>query len=105
MGVQPAAGRQDWFRRNLPRFQGDHADQRPCRENPPRKARNERSQQSLRRFLDAQQSATLEQFQGRINRFRDHYNNRRPLQSVHHATPRTAWDLLEHTPTTQPIPL
>ncbi|PYI65473.1 IS481 family transposase [Arthrobacter livingstonensis] len=72
---------------------------------PTTQGKNERSHQTLLRFLDAHQPATLEQLQGRISRFRDHYNNRRPHQSLDHATPRTAWDLLEHTPATEPIPL
>lgn len=72
---------------------------------PTTQGKNERSHQTLLRSLDAHQPATLEQLQGRISCFRDHYNNRRPHQSLDHATPRTAWDLLAHTPATEPIPL
>ncbi len=31
--------------------------------------------------------------------------NRRPHQALEQATPRAAWDLLEHTPASEPIPL
>ncbi|TFD00505.1 transposase [Cryobacterium sinapicolor] len=72
---------------------------------PTTQGKNERSHQTLIRFLDADRPATLEQLRGRVQRFREHYNNRRPHQALEHATPRAAWDLLEHTPATEPIPL
>lgn len=72
---------------------------------PTTQGKNERSHQTLLRFLDAHQPASLEQLQGRIRRFRDHYTNRRPHQALDLATPRTAWDALQHTPATKPIPL
>lgn len=40
-----------------------------------------------------------------IRRYREHYNQRRPHQSLNQATPQTAWELLEHTPAGEPIPL
>ena len=64
---------------------------------PTTQGKNERSHQTLIRFLDADRPATLEQLRGRVQRFREHYNNRRPHQALEHATPRAAWDLLEHT--------
>ncbi|WP_427019324.1 integrase core domain-containing protein (plasmid) [Pseudarthrobacter sp. P1] len=72
---------------------------------PTTQGKNERSHQTLLRFLDAHQPTTLELLKAVIRRFRDHYNNRRPHQALDDATPRTAWDLLEHTPATEPIPL
>ncbi|RFA11651.1 IS481 family transposase [Subtercola boreus] len=72
---------------------------------PTTQGKNERSHQTLIRFLDADRPATLEQLRARIRRFREHYNNRRPHQALEQATPRAAWDLLEHTPATEPIPL
>jgi hypothetical protein len=72
---------------------------------PTTQGKNERSHQTLIRFLDANQPATLEQLRERIRRFREHYNHRRPHQALNQATPKTAWELLEHTPATEPIPL
>lgn len=72
---------------------------------PTTQGKNERSHQTLTRFLDASRPATLEQLRARIARFREHYNNRRPHQALDQATPATAWELLEHTPATEPIPL
>jgi Integrase core domain. len=72
---------------------------------PTTQGKNERSHQTVTRFLDAARPATLEQLRARIGRFREHYNNRRPHQALEQATPRAAWDLLEHTPATEPIPL
>src|SRR5699024_5247161 len=72
---------------------------------PTTQGKNERSHQTLTRFLDANRPATLEQLRARLVRFREHYNNRRPHQALKGATPRAAWDLLEHTPATETIPL
>ncbi|MFC5931643.1 transposase [Cryobacterium melibiosiphilum] len=72
---------------------------------PTTQGKNERSHQTLIRFLDADRPATLERLRVRVQRFREHYNNRRPHQALEQATPRAAWDLLEHTPATEPIPL
>lgn len=72
---------------------------------PTTQGKNERSHQTLIRFLDADRPATLEQLRARIGRFREHYNNRRPHQAIEQATPRAAWELLEHTPASEPIPL
>lgn len=72
---------------------------------PTPQGKNERSHQTLIRFLDANQPSTLEQLRTHITRFREHYNNHRPHQALKQATPREAWELLEHTPATEPIPL
>lgn len=72
---------------------------------PTTQGKNERSHQTLTRFLGANRPATLEQLQDRLTVFRDHYNRRRPHQALDQATPATAWELLEHTPATEPIPL
>lgn len=72
---------------------------------PTTQGKNERSHQTLVRFLDAHRPTTLEQLRTRIGRFREHYNNRRPHQSLDPATPGTAWELLTHSPATEPPPL
>ena len=72
---------------------------------PTTQGKNERSHQTLLRFLDANTPGTLQQLRSRIATFRDHYNNRHPHQALNDATPRAAWDLLEHTPATEPISL
>lgn len=72
---------------------------------PTTQGKNERSHQTLIRFLDANQPATLDQVRQRIKKFRQHYNFRRPHQSLNQATPASAWTLLAHTPATEPIPL
>lgn len=82
----------------------------PCRSQacpgvPPREGKNERSHQTLTRFLDANPPATLAQARRRIGVFREHYNTRRPHQALGQTTPAQAWNLLEHTPATDPIPL
>lgn len=72
---------------------------------PTTQGKNERSHQTLVRFLDAQRPATIDQLRQEIRRFRDQYNSRRPHQSLNDATPAQAWNLVEHTPATQPIPM
>lgn len=72
---------------------------------PTTQGKNERSHQTLIRFLDANRPATLEGPRSRIRRFRHHYNTRRPHQALNDATPATAWNLVEHTPATKPIPM
>lgn len=72
---------------------------------PTTQGKNERSHQTLTRFLDANPPATLAQARRRIGVFREHYNTRRPHQALGQTTPAQAWNLLEHTPATDPIPL
>lgn len=72
---------------------------------PTTQGKSERSHQTLIRFLNANRPATLEELRERIRRYREHYNHRRPHQALNQATPKTAWDLLAHTPATEPIPL
>lgn len=72
---------------------------------PTTQGKNERSHQTLVRFLDANRAATVEQLRRIIRRFRDQYNSRRPHQSLNDATPTQAWNLVEHTPATEPIPM
>ncbi|QOD04377.1 integrase core domain-containing protein [Pseudarthrobacter sp. BIM B-2242] len=45
---------------------------------PTTQGKNERSHQTLVRFLDAHRPTNLEQLRARICRYREHYNNRRP---------------------------
>lgn len=72
---------------------------------PTKRGKSERSHQTLIRFLHSNQSASLDQFQARINTFREHYNKRRPHQALGPITRATAWEMLEHTPALKPIPL
>jgi hypothetical protein len=54
----------------------------------------ERLQQTLRKWLTAQpdEPATIDQLQALLDRFRDHYNHRRPNRALpHHATPATPY--------------
>jgi|SRR5690625_4673802 len=76
---------------------------RPAR--PTTQGKNERSHQTLTRFLDANPPSTLAQVRRRIALFRVHYNTRRPHQALGQVRPAEAWGLLEHTPATDPIPL
>ena len=72
---------------------------------PTTQGKNERSHQTLRRFLDANQPHNLADLRRLITRYREHYNRRRPHQSLNQSTPETAWQTLEHTPATEPIHL
>lgn len=72
---------------------------------PTTQGKTERSHQTLIRYLNANRPATLEQLRDRIRRYREHYNHRRPHQALNQATPKAVWELLEHTPATEPIPL
>lgn len=72
---------------------------------PTTQGKTERSHQTLIRFLDAHQPASVKEVRSLIARYREHYNHRRPHQALGQATPKEAWDLLEHTPASQPIPL
>ncbi|MGP5048912.1 integrase core domain-containing protein [Glutamicibacter ardleyensis] len=72
---------------------------------PTTQGKNERSHQTLQQFLKANRPQTLADVQKLLRRYREHYNQRRPHQSLNQATPQVAWELLEHTPTTEPIPM
>lgn len=72
---------------------------------PTTQGKNERSHQTLQRFLEANKPQDLAEAQKLIQRYREHYNQRRPHQSLNQATPQTAWDMLEHTPAVEPLPL
>lgn len=72
---------------------------------PTTQGKNERAHQTLKRFLDANRPDTLAALRARITKFREHYNHRRPHQALGDATPASAWDLLAHTPATDPIAL
>ena len=72
---------------------------------PTTQGKNERSHRTLQRFLTANKPKDLADVQKLIRRYREHYNTRRPHQSLNQATPQAAWELLEHTPATEPIAL
>jgi hypothetical protein len=71
---------------------------------PTTHGKNERSHQTLARFLDANRPASLEQLRTRITRFREHYNRRRPHQALTRP-PRPRRGNCSHTPATEPVPL
>lgn len=64
---------------------------RPYR--PTTQGKNERSHQTLQRFLRARSGAgTIEQLQALVDEFDEHFNTRRPHQALtDHATPLEAW--------------
>lgn len=72
---------------------------------PTTQGKNERSHQTLRRFLDANKPQDLTGLRSLITPYREHYNRRRPHQSLNQSTPEIAWKTLEHTPVTEPIHL
>lgn len=72
---------------------------------PTTQGKNERSHQTLRRFLDANKPQNLADLRRLITRYREHYNKRRPHQSLNQSTPEIAWQTLEHTPASDPIHL
>ncbi|GAA2945233.1 hypothetical protein GCM10010525_06120 [Glutamicibacter bergerei] len=72
---------------------------------PTTQGKNERSHQTLSRFLVANKPQDLADMRRLITRYREHYNRRRPHQALNHATPETAWQTLAHTPATEPLHL
>lgn len=72
---------------------------------PTTQGKNERSHRTLQRFLTANKPQDLADVQRLLKRYREHYNKRRPHQALNQATPQAAWELLEHTPATEPIHL
>ncbi|KSU67746.1 hypothetical protein AS038_01185 [Arthrobacter sp. NIO-1057] len=72
---------------------------------PTIQGKNERSHRTLQRFLTANKPQDLADVQRLLKRYGEHYNKRRPHQALNQATPQAAWELLEHTPATEPIHL
>lgn len=72
---------------------------------PTTQGKNERSHQTLQRFLKANRPQNLSALRKLIQRYREHYNRRRPHQALHQSTPEMAWQILEHTPATEPLHL
>lgn len=68
--------------------------------HPETQGKNERSHQTLTRFLDAHAPKNLEQLAKLLVRYREHYNHRRRHQSLKvgstHLTPAQAWEAGEH---------
>ena len=73
---------------------------------PTTQGKNERSHQTLQRFLDAHQPVTLGQVNELLTEYREYYNHRRHHQSLPgEMTPAQAWDACEHRPSDGiPIP-
>ena len=68
--------------------------------HPQTQGKNERSHQTLTRFLDAHSPKTLEQLSKLLVKYREHYNYRRRHQALKtgttYLTPGQAWDAGEH---------
>lgn len=68
--------------------------------HPQTQGKNERSHQTLTRFLDAHTPKNLEELTKLLVRFREHYNHRRRHQALKvgstHLTPAQAWEAGEH---------
>ena len=68
--------------------------------HPQTQGKNERSHQTLTRFLDAHAPKTLGELTALLVRFREHYNYRRRHQALKvgstHLTPAQAWEAGEH---------
>ncbi|MFQ4149964.1 integrase core domain-containing protein [Arthrobacter sp. LAPM80] len=67
--------------------------------------KNKHSHQMLQRFLEANKHHNLAELQIRLKHYREHYNRRRPHQSLNQSTSQMAWDMLERTPAIEPLPL
>lgn len=72
---------------------------------PTTQGKNGRSHQTLQRFLKANRPHNLSALRKLIQRYREHYNRRRPHRALHQSTPEMAWQTLEHTPATEPLHL
>lgn len=75
---------------------------------PTTQGKDERSHQTMTRFLDARTPTTLAQVQQLIVDYRNFYNTRRRHQGLlrgkMHITPAKAWEIISHAqPPTQPI--
>src|SRR5699024_5217267 len=64
-----------------------------------------RPHQPCARCLAASPPATVAPARQRIAVFREHYNTGRPHQALGQSPPTESWQVLEHTPATEPIPL
>lgn len=72
---------------------------------PTTQGKNERSHQTLSRFLVANKPQDLADMRRLITRYREHYNRRRPHQALNQSTPEIAWQTLAHTPASEPLHL
>lgn len=73
-------------------------------DHPQTQGKNERSHQTLVKFLDARHPDNLAQLQQLIAEFRHYYNHNRRHQALGGMTPHQAWDSVEHHPSNgQPI--
>lgn len=67
--------------------------------HPTTQGKDERSHQTLKRFLNAHTPKTLERVQELLIEYRDYYNHRRHHQSLPgEMTPGQAWSTIEHRP-------
>lgn len=75
-------------------------------QSPTTQGKNERSHQTLSRFLNAHTPGTLARVGELVVEYREYYNHRRHHQSLPgEMTPAQAWDASEHRPSSgEPIP-
>jgi len=72
--------------------------------HPQTQGKNERSHRTLHRYLEAHQPTSLEAVHERIAVYREHYNHRRPHQSLPpRTTPQQTWELIDHAAPKPPL--
>lgn len=72
--------------------------------HPQTQGKNERSHQTLHRFLEAHQPTSLEDVNALIGQYRQHYNHRRPHQALPpNTTPQMAWESVDHAEPRTPL--
>ncbi|TWT16827.1 transposase [Corynebacterium canis] len=73
-------------------------------DHPQTQGKNERSHQTLVKFLDAHKPSTEAKLKELLSEYREYYNNKRRHQALGGMTPKQAWDSIEHRPSSgEPI--
>ncbi|MGP4990948.1 integrase core domain-containing protein [Glutamicibacter sp. BW77] len=75
------------------------------RGRPTTQRKNERSHQTMQRFLEANKPQDLADLRKLITRYHEHYNRRGPHQTLNQSTPEITWQTLDHSPAIEPIHL
>lgn len=72
--------------------------------HPQTQGKNERSHQTLYRYLQAHRPAHLEEVKALLVSYRQHYNHRRPHQALPaNMTPQMVWDVIDHAQPQAPL--
>lgn len=72
--------------------------------HPQTQGKNERSHQTLYRYLQAHRPAHLEEVKALLVSYRQHYNHRRPHQALPpNMTPQMVWEIIDHAPPQAPL--